>query len=130
MESKYRLDSLAFILRDQTTVILGPRGVGKSGLINALRNNQCGSATGEDNWFDTVSSPLFFMIFTHLFAYASDDLHSSLNILGKKWFEDQCVGEVSTISGRRKHTTRNVMLEKTYILIIGIKGIKCTVNTV
>ncbi|KAL5555035.1 hypothetical protein UlMin_037271 [Ulmus minor] len=84
VESKYGLDSLVFILRDQKIVIVGPSRVGKSSLINALRNNQCGSATGEDNWFDTVSSPSFFMSFTHLFAYASDDLHSSLKILGSK----------------------------------------------
>lgn len=33
-----------------------------------------------------------------------------LQILGSKWFEDQRVGEVSTRSGRGKHTTRNVSL--------------------
>ena len=110
VESKYGLDSLAFILRDQTTMIMGLSEVGKSSLINALRNNRCGSAIGEDNWFDTVSSPSFFVSFTHLFAYASDDLRSPLNILGSKWFEDQRVGEVSTRSGRGKHTTCNVSL--------------------
>lgn len=31
-------------------------------------------------------------------------------ILGSKWFEEQRVGEVSTRSGRGKHTTRNVSL--------------------
>lgn len=31
-------------------------------------------------------------------------------IIGNKWFEDQRVGEVSTRSGRGKHTTRNVSL--------------------
>ena len=31
-------------------------------------------------------------------------------ILGSKWLEDQRVGEVSTRSGRGKHTTRNVSL--------------------
>lgn len=55
VESKHGLDSLAFILRDQTTVIVGPSGVGKSSLINALRNNQRASDAAEDNWFDTVS---------------------------------------------------------------------------
>lgn len=34
----------------------------------------------------------------------------SIQILGSKWFEDQRVGEVSTRSGRGKHTTRNVSL--------------------
>lgn len=31
-------------------------------------------------------------------------------ILGSKWFADQRVGEVSTRSGRGKHTTRHVSL--------------------
>lgn len=30
--------------------------------------------------------------------------------MGSKWFEDQRVGEVSTRSGRGKHTTRHVSL--------------------
>lgn len=85
VESKHGLDSLAFILRDQTTVIVGPSGVGKSSLINALRNNpRACNATEADNWFDPI--------------------------LGSKWFEQQRVGEVSTRSGRGKHTTRNVSL--------------------
>ncbi|KAF3442554.1 hypothetical protein FNV43_RR16470 [Rhamnella rubrinervis] len=84
VESKHGLDSLAFILRDQTTVIVGPSGVGKSSLINALRNKNEVSDSAEDNWFEPI--------------------------LGSKWFEDQRVGEVSTRSGRGKHTTRNVSL--------------------
>ncbi|PSS26956.1 Ribosome biogenesis GTPase [Actinidia chinensis var. chinensis] len=84
VESKYGLDTLQFTLREQTSVLVGPSGVGKSSLINALRSNQrVGGAEG-DNWFDSV--------------------------LGSKWFEDQRVGEVSTRSGRGKHTTRNVSL--------------------
>ena len=55
VESKHGLDTLAFILRGQTTVIVGPSGVGKSSLINALRNDQLASRDAEDNWFDTVS---------------------------------------------------------------------------
>ena len=31
-------------------------------------------------------------------------------ILGSKWFEEQRIGEVSTRSGRGKHTTRHVSL--------------------
>lgn len=85
VESKRGLDSLAFILRDQTTVIVGPSGVGKSSLINVLRNNPRACDAAEvDNWFDPI--------------------------LGSKWFEEQRVGEVSTRSGRGKHTTRNVSL--------------------
>ncbi|KAF2292879.1 hypothetical protein GH714_029570 [Hevea brasiliensis] len=70
---------------DQTTVIVGPSGVGKSSLINVLRNNPRACDAAEvDNWFDPI--------------------------LGSKWFEEQRVGEVSTRSGRGKHTTRNVSL--------------------
>lgn len=85
VESKIGLDTLQFILREQTSVIVGPSGVGKSSLINALRSHQFVlGAPEEDNWFDSI--------------------------LGSKWFEDQRVGEVSARSGRGKHTTRNVSL--------------------
>ncbi|MED6218789.1 hypothetical protein PIB30_029871 [Stylosanthes scabra] len=82
VETGHGLDLLAFKLRDQTTVIVGPSGVGKSSLINALRSNPrvCDSLV----WFEPI--------------------------LGSKWFEDQRVGEVSTRSGRGKHTTRHVSL--------------------
>ncbi|XP_073150195.1 small ribosomal subunit biogenesis GTPase RsgA 1, mitochondrial [Henckelia pumila] len=85
VDTKQGLDTLQFILRDQMSVIVGPSGVGKSSLINALRVNQSGfRAAEDDNWFETI--------------------------LGNKWFEEQRVGEVSTRSGRGKHTTRNVSL--------------------
>uniref|UniRef100_A0A803L165 Uncharacterized protein n=1 Tax=Chenopodium quinoa TaxID=63459 RepID=A0A803L165_CHEQI len=85
VESKRGLDSLAFYLRDRTTVIVGPSGVGKSSLINALRSNgQSPNLMEEGSLFDPNS--------------------------GSKWFEEQRVGEVSTRSGRGKHTTRNVSL--------------------
>ncbi|GAU16628.1 hypothetical protein TSUD_325760 [Trifolium subterraneum] len=85
VESGHNLDLLAFQLKDQTTVIVGPSGVGKSSLINALRSNPrtCDTTDGE-NWFEPI--------------------------LGSKWFEDQRVAEVSTRSGRGKHTTRHVSL--------------------
>ncbi|CAN6550937.1 unnamed protein product [Malus baccata var. baccata] len=85
VESKHGLDSLAFILRDQTSVIVGPSGVGKSSLINALRSNHHASDAAEgESLFDPI--------------------------LGSKWYGDQLVGHVSTRSGRGKHTTRNVSL--------------------
>ncbi|KAG4989994.1 hypothetical protein AAZX31_11G254200 [Glycine max] len=83
VESGHGLDLLGYKLRDQTTVIVGPSGVGKSSLINALRSNPSDAAEG-DNWFEPI--------------------------LGSKWLEDQRVGEVSTRSGRGKHTTRHVSL--------------------
>ncbi|KAH1040634.1 hypothetical protein J1N35_042377 [Gossypium stocksii] len=85
VETKNGLDALAFYLRDQTTVIVGPSGVGKSSLINVLRSDHRAPDSLEgDNLFDPIS--------------------------GSKWFEDQRVGEVSTRSGRGKHTTRHVSL--------------------
>ncbi|KAL4638652.1 hypothetical protein ACJW30_03G124900 [Castanea mollissima] len=85
VDTKSGLDALAFILKDQTTVIVGPSGVGKSSLINTLRSSHHASDAKEgDNWFDPI--------------------------LGSKWFEEQRIGEVSTRSGRGKHTTRHVSL--------------------
>lgn len=55
VETKNGLDSLAFYLRDQTTVIVGPSGVGKSSLINVLRSNhRTSDALEGDNLFDPV----------------------------------------------------------------------------
>ncbi|KAI3817465.1 hypothetical protein L1987_11256 [Smallanthus sonchifolius] len=85
VETKTGLDSLQFNLRDQTSVIVGPSGVGKSSLINALRSNHFGFGAAEvDDWSNFIS--------------------------GSKWLEDQRVGEVSARSGRGKHTTRHVSL--------------------
>ncbi|XVF02712.1 hypothetical protein REPUB_Repub04eG0198000 [Reevesia pubescens] len=59
VETQNGLDSLAFYLKDQTTVIVGPSGVGKSSLINVLRSNHRASDALEgDNWFDPVASGL------------------------------------------------------------------------
>ncbi|KAL8218852.1 hypothetical protein R6Q57_022225 [Mikania cordata] len=85
VETKIGLDSLQFDLKDQTSVIVGPSGVGKSSLINALRSNHFGIGAAE-----------------------VDDRSNSIS--GSKWLEDQRVGEVSARSGRGKHTTRHVSL--------------------
>lgn len=84
VKSKQGLDSLVFTLRERTTVIVGPSGVGKSSLINVLRNSDDSPVMEEGTLFDPIS--------------------------GSKWFEEQRVGEVSARSGRGKHTTRNVSL--------------------
>lgn len=85
VESKRGLDSLAFYLRERTTVIVGPSGVGKSSLINMLRSDgQSPTLMEEGSLIDPIS--------------------------GSKWLEEQRVGEVSARSGRGKHTTRHVSL--------------------
>ncbi|XP_031129252.1 small ribosomal subunit biogenesis GTPase RsgA 1, mitochondrial-like [Ipomoea triloba] len=86
VESQRGIDTLLFIMREQTSVIVGPSGVGKSSLINAMRFNKRGAV-----------------------GVGEGDNCSNL-ILDSKWFEEQRVGEVSTRSGRGKHTTRNVSL--------------------
>lgn len=120
VESKSGLDSLAFILRDQTSVIVGPSGVGKSSLINALRNNNhhAFDAAEGDNRLDPVGfiPSAFFILFFISFVCVSLILifilisMSVFQILGSKWLEDQRVGQVSTRSGKGKHTTRHVSL--------------------
>ncbi|KAK1285498.1 hypothetical protein QJS10_CPB20g00281 [Acorus calamus] len=85
VESKKGLSALETIMTDQTTVIMGPSGVGKSSLINVLRSSQRDSNEEEwEKWLETI--------------------------YGTKWFHDQRVGEVSKRSGRGKHTTGNVSL--------------------
>ncbi|XP_071690914.1 small ribosomal subunit biogenesis GTPase RsgA 1, mitochondrial-like isoform X2 [Rutidosis leptorrhynchoides] len=78
--TKAGLGPLYAKLRDRTSVILGPSGVGKSSLINALRSNN-----------------FFFPPPTN-------------SNLGSKWLEGQRVGEVSAKSGNGKHTTCHVSL--------------------
>jgi ribosome biogenesis GTPase len=52
--TKDGLDDIAFVLRDQTSVIVGPSGVGKSSLINVLRSNHGGGVVEDENWFEPV----------------------------------------------------------------------------
>lgn len=85
VESKYGIDTLQFNLREQTSVVVGPSGVGKSSLINVLRSSKRGlDADDNNNWFAPI--------------------------LGSNWFEMQRVGEVSSRSGRGKHVTRHISL--------------------
>lgn len=54
VETKYGLDTLQFILREKTSVIVGPSGVGKSSLINALRSDRPVTGFAEGDWLDPV----------------------------------------------------------------------------
>ncbi|KAG7586130.1 RsgA GTPase domain [Arabidopsis thaliana x Arabidopsis arenosa] len=92
--TKVGLDEIAFNLRNQTSVIVGPSGVGKSSLINILRSSYGGAIKHEE-----VFKPILGLM------YAGQKKKNK-----KKWFEDQSVGEVSHRNGRGKHTTRNVTL--------------------
>ncbi|CAH2066022.1 unnamed protein product [Thlaspi arvense] len=71
--------------KDGLDAIVGPSGVGKSRLINILRSNS-GGAIEDENWFEPIFGN------------------------NNKWFDDQRVGEVSSGSGRGKHTARSVSL--------------------
>uniref|UniRef100_A0A0E0KPP3 EngC GTPase domain-containing protein n=1 Tax=Oryza punctata TaxID=4537 RepID=A0A0E0KPP3_ORYPU len=83
VDQKSGLHALEEILEGQTTVIVGPSGVGKSSLINALRSNQ------------NISE--------------EDPIHKLVE-QNSKWFGEQRVGTVSKKSGKGKHTTRHVSL--------------------
>ncbi|KAL2458440.1 uncharacterized protein Fot_55710 [Forsythia ovata] len=64
VDAKWGLDILNFILRDKTSVIVGPSGVGKSSLINVLRGNRhVPGVAEEDNWFERLT-------FSHINVYA------------------------------------------------------------
>lgn len=64
VDSKRGLDTLQFIMREQTSVVVGPSGVGKSSLINALRGNKhILGAAEEQNWFDPVSLSFFIILY-------------------------------------------------------------------
>ncbi|KAH9299351.1 hypothetical protein KI387_031033, partial [Taxus chinensis] len=80
------LTTIANVLENRTSVVVGPSGVGKSSLINALRRGLDIHVTGEM------------------------DLFAGQTGKGSKWFEELRIGDISMRSGRGKHTTRNVTL--------------------
>ncbi|KAG8064365.1 hypothetical protein GUJ93_ZPchr0004g39839 [Zizania palustris] len=83
VNKKSGLYAIEEMLEGQTTVIVGPSGVGKSSLINTLRCNQ------------NISE--------------EDPIHKLVE-QNSKWFGEQRVGTVSKKSGKGKHTTRHVSL--------------------
>ncbi|XP_019093603.1 PREDICTED: uncharacterized protein LOC104750544 [Camelina sativa] len=94
VETKVGLDEIAFNLRNQTSVIVGPSGVGKSSLINILRSGFGGAIKYQEGF-----KPILGLMYD-----------GQKKKKKKKWFEEQSVGEVSARNGRGKHTTRNVTL--------------------
>lgn len=58
--TKVGLDEIAFNLRNQTSVIVGPSGVGKSSLINILR-----SSYGGDIKHEEVFKPVSFFFWSY-----------------------------------------------------------------
>ncbi|KAL1216442.1 Small ribosomal subunit biogenesis GTPase RsgA 1 [Cardamine amara subsp. amara] len=97
VRNKIGLDAIEFNLRNQTSVIIGPSGVGKSSLINELRSSFGGGGGAIE--FQEGFKPIL------------GNMHDCENEKKKKkWFGDQSVGEVSTGVGRGKQTTRNVTL--------------------
>eukprot|EP00252_Welwitschia_mirabilis_P009549 TRINITY_DN22192_c0_g2_i1.p1 TRINITY_DN22192_c0_g2~~TRINITY_DN22192_c0_g2_i1.p1 ORF type:complete len:537 (+),score=92.76 TRINITY_DN22192_c0_g2_i1:224-1834(+) len=85
VDSYLGLTTLANVLENKTSAVVGPSGVGKSSLINALHR--------------TLNIPSLSNV-----KNLSREVHDS------KWFEEQRVGEISLRSGRGRHTTRNVTL--------------------
>ncbi|CAH2065832.1 unnamed protein product [Thlaspi arvense] len=79
VEDKVGLDEIALILRNQTSVIIGPSGVGKSSLINYLRSRFGGDFDEKTGFKPRLS-------------------RSNKN----KWYEDQDVGYVSRGNGKPK----------------------------
>lgn len=76
VDTKQGIDTLQFILREQTSVIVGPSGVGKSSLINALRGSKTFlGAVEDDNLFEPVRFP--FLASTEIWLLSTTFLHGS-----------------------------------------------------
>lgn len=68
VDTKRGIDTLQFILREQTSVIVGPSGVGKSSVINALRSSKSVlGAIEDDNQFKPVCFP--FLVSTGIWLF-------------------------------------------------------------
>lgn len=92
---KLGIGSLVDILANRTSAIIGPSGVGKSSVINAL----CDEA-GVKLWSRSCEEE------------STNAIDSDAVQTWSEVFEEQAVGEVSERSGRGKHTTRHVSLLK------------------
>ncbi|KFK24213.1 hypothetical protein AALP_AAs72598U000100 [Arabis alpina] len=97
------LDAIETHLRNQTSVIVGPSGVGKSSLINVLRSSISG-AIEKEKGFKPVLDIKCFESGRQAFV------EQGCKQKKKRWFDDQSVRTVSTSNGQGRHTTRNVSL--------------------
>ncbi|KAL2611323.1 hypothetical protein R1flu_023015 [Riccia fluitans] len=98
-DRKLGLRDLTSLVKNKVTVILGPSGVGKSSLINALRDQ-----TALPLWYDSEKMRQ---------AVVVDEVTDGAEVSEHQFaeeFEALRVGEVSMASGRGRHTTRHVRL--------------------
>lgn len=87
VEKKYRLKQLEDILKGKTNVIVGPSGVGKSSLINAIRENPSGVHVrdcGSENLLENVSTQLRSML--HYYSFLQ--FNQSISVLWYLTFFD------------------------------------------
>jgi len=93
------------LLKDKISVVVGPSGVGKSSLINALRDDG-----GVDLWHENKA-------IEHLQSLATEESEEDIEFIipqevaeDHEKFEALQVSEVSLRSGKGRHTTRHVSL--------------------
>jgi ribosome biogenesis GTPase len=93
------------LLKDKISVVVGPSGVGKSSLINALRDDG-----GVDLWHENKA-------IEHLQSLAPEESEEDVEFIipqevaeDHEKFEALQVSEVSLRSGKGRHTTRHVSL--------------------
>ncbi|BBN16607.1 ribosome biogenesis GTPase / thiamine phosphate phosphatase [Marchantia polymorpha subsp. ruderalis] len=101
-DQRIGLTDLTSVVKNRVTVILGPSGVGKSSLINALRDQK-----GLPLWYESDQMRLSEMLVD---GVDRAEVPALQYFDATEDFEELRVGEVSLASGRGKHTTRHVSL--------------------
>ncbi|CAM6098993.1 unnamed protein product [Calypogeia fissa] len=96
-DERIGLSNLTTLLKNKISVILGPSGVGKSSLINALRDHE-----GLSLWNEADEEQLSKRVAARAQVPAEEIFEEA--------FEELRVGEVSASTGRGRHTTRHVSL--------------------
>ncbi|KAL3682510.1 hypothetical protein R1sor_000532 [Riccia sorocarpa] len=100
-DRKLGLRALTSVMKNKVTVIVGPSGVGKSSLINALHDQSVLPL-----WYNTEEMQ-------EAATVSVTDTINGAEVSEHQFaedFEELRVGEVSTASGRGRHTTRHVRL--------------------